>query len=159
GVLPHPFCNPAVKGCGFCTFPHETFHADRARAVVAAVCREVERAVRAEPHLAGRNVPAVYLGGGTANLTPPEPFRDLCRTLARSFDLSQAEVTLEGVPRYILTRDRALLGALREELPARAFRVSMGIQTFDDAQLRRMGRTAFGDAATFADVVRAAHGM
>ncbi len=25
GVLPHSFCNPAVAGCGFCTFPHETF--------------------------------------------------------------------------------------------------------------------------------------
>lgn len=25
GVLPHPFCNPKLAGCGCCTFPHETF--------------------------------------------------------------------------------------------------------------------------------------
>src|ERR1019366_8324745 len=25
GVLPHPFCNPKVAGCGFSTFPHEAF--------------------------------------------------------------------------------------------------------------------------------------
>ena len=24
GVLPHPFCNPSVTGCGFCTFPHQS---------------------------------------------------------------------------------------------------------------------------------------
>src|SRR5262249_28887948 len=29
GVLPHPFCNPAVKGCGFCTFAHESYRADK----------------------------------------------------------------------------------------------------------------------------------
>src|SRR5436305_14528902 len=30
GVLPHPFCNPAIKGRGFCTFPHPAAHPDRA---------------------------------------------------------------------------------------------------------------------------------
>ncbi len=33
----------------------------------------------------------------------------------------------------------------------------MGVQTFDDAQLARMGRAAFGDRGTFENVVRAAH--
>jgi hypothetical protein len=37
GVLPHPFCNPAVRGCGFCTFPHQPYSLKKAEAVVGSV--------------------------------------------------------------------------------------------------------------------------
>jgi len=73
GVLPHPFCNPAVKGCGFCTFPQESYRNSTAEQVVAEVVREVSAWKWNKP------VEALYFGGGTANLTPPEPFRALCR--------------------------------------------------------------------------------
>jgi oxygen-independent coproporphyrinogen-3 oxidase len=157
GVLPHPFCNPAVTGCGFCTFPHEKYDASRAAQVVTAVCREVEARAHRQPELVGRAVTALYFGGGTANLSPAEPFRSLCRTLARVFDLRGAEVTIEGVPAYFLKRRPLLLDVLREELPARHFRVSMGIQTFDERRLERMGRLAFGTAETFRAVTEEAH--
>ena len=39
---------------------------------------------------------------------------------------------------------------LNEELPARHFRLSMGIQTFDKDRLRQMGRLGFGDAGSSA---------
>src|SRR5687767_13947242 len=42
GVLPHPFCNPRLTGCGFCTFPHEEYDAGRAADVVGHVVREIE---------------------------------------------------------------------------------------------------------------------
>jgi hypothetical protein len=41
GVLPHPFCNPALAGCGFCTFPHEVFNASKSEKIVDAVIREI----------------------------------------------------------------------------------------------------------------------
>jgi oxygen-independent coproporphyrinogen-3 oxidase len=157
GVLPHPFCNPAVTGCGFCTFPHAPYQASRAAAVIAAVGREVEGRLRRQPELLGRPVTALYFGGGTANLSPAEPFRALCRSLARAFDLSGAEVTLEGVPAYFVKPQPLLLDVLREELPARHFRLSMGVQTFDERRLRQMGRLAFGTEATFRAVVEQAH--
>src|SRR5262249_45918193 len=106
GILPHPFCNPAVKGCGFCTFPHEYYSAQKGEALVEKVMREIdgflqETAPSLHPHrLPGwrnRAVKALYFGGGTANLTPSEAFRALCRKLAEVFDLSGAEITLEGV--------------------------------------------------------------
>lgn len=153
GVLPHPFCNPAVTGCGFCTFPHEPYHADQATEVVEHVIREIEGRVERQPQLQGRPVQALYIGGGTANLTPAAPFRRLCRALATHFDLSQAEVTLEGVPAYFVKRRPLLLEVLREEVAARQFRLSMGVQTFDENRLRQMGRLAFGDVQTFRDVV------
>jgi oxygen-independent coproporphyrinogen-3 oxidase len=157
GVLPHPYCNPAVTGCGFCTFPHERYHAGRAGEVVEQVVQEIAGRLARQPALARRRVAAVYFGGGTANLTPAGPFRLLCRRLAAAFDLSDAEVTLEGVPAYFVLRKPLLTDILREEIPARHFRLSMGVQTFDEERLRQMGRLAFGTADTFAQVVEQAH--
>lgn len=145
GVLPHPFCNPAVTGCGFCTFPHESYHAGRAREMVRQVIREIE-ARTARPELDGRAPGAVYVGGGTANLTPPDAIAGLYEALGRRFDLSGAEITLEGVPAYFLSREARHLDLLAA-VPARTARISMGVQTFDPAWLARMGRTAFGDRA------------
>ncbi len=157
GVLPHPFCNPAVTGCGFCIFPHEAYYADRAAEVVEHVVREIDGRLARQPGLARRRVAGLYFGGGTANLTPAEPFRQLCRALAAGFDLSDAEVTLEGVPAYFVKRKPLLLDILRQEIPARHIRISMGAQTFDEGRLRQMGRLAFGTADTFAEVVNTAH--
>ncbi len=157
GVLPHPFCNPAVAGCGFCTFPHEVFNRRKASHIVNHVVKEIGDRLRRDPSLHGRQVAGLYFGGGTANLCPPESFHTLCRALAGSFDLSSAEVTLEGVPAAFLNREPLLMDILREELPARHFRLSMGIQTFQEERLRLMGRLGFGNAATFRAVVEAAH--
>ena len=156
GVLPHTFCNPKVRGCGFCTFPHEKHSNDAARAVVARVALEVRGRATDLPGATRRRVPALYFGGGTANLTPPDAFAALADALVESFDLSSSEVSLEGVPRYFLTRDEALLDVL-ERMPVRHRRLSVGVQTFDPAWLARMGRLAFGTEETFAEVVRTAH--
>lgn len=157
GVLPHPFCNPAVTGCGFCTFAHEPYRSDEADGVTECVVREIRDRVGRQPGLSRRPVAGLYFGGGTANLTGSGPFRKLCRELASAFDLSGAEVTLEGVPIYFVKRRPLLMDILREELPARHFRVSMGVQSFDDQRLRQMGRHAFGNFETFREVVRMAH--
>ena len=74
-----------------------------------------------------------------------------------TFDLADAEVSLEGVPAYFLRGEPRLLDVLRRELPARHYRLSMGVQTFDPDRLDAMGRRAFGDAATFRQVVEYAH--
>ena len=156
GVLPHPFCNPTVAGCGFCTFAHEPYHGGRAAAVIDQVAREVLIRLGQLSGF-GRRVDALYFGGGTANLSPAEPFRRLCRTLAGSLDLRDAEVTLEGVPAYFVKRRPLLMDVIREEIPARHFRISMGIQTFDEGRLKKMGRQAFGDVGTFVEAVEEAH--
>ena len=153
GVLPHSFCNPKIAGCGFCTFPHEEFSSLKAAAVVNGVIREIEARIASSPHLSRRTIPGLYFGGGTANLSPAVPFRNLCRKLNEVFDLHQAEVTLEGVPAYFLNRKPLLLDILLEELAARHFRISMGVQTFSQSRLEQMGRLAFGGPEVFAEVV------
>ena len=157
GVLPHSFCNPKIAGCGFCTFPHENFSSLKAAAVVNGVIREIESRMTSAPHLIGRSIHGLYFGGGTANLTPAIPFRNLCRKLNQVFDLQQAEVTLEGVPAYFLNRKPLLLDILPQELAARHFRISMGVQTFSRSRLEQMGRLAFGGPEVFAEVVTNAH--
>lgn len=157
GVLPHPFCNPRVRGCGFCTFPHQNFSNAEATAVTNRVAAEIEQRLAHQPSLRSQRVAALYFGGATANMTPPSAFRKLCKALAGGFDLQQAEVTLEGVPIHFARGRRILLDILQEELPARTFRVSMGIQTFSKPYLERMGRQGFGDASTFAEAVSEAH--
>ena len=157
GVLPHPFCNPKISGCGFCTFPHETFSAVKSVEVAAAVVREIDNRMLQQPDLQNATVAAIYFGGGTANLTPPQPFRLLARKLSNVFDVSDAEVSLEGVPRNFVRGEPLLLDVMREELPARHFRISMGIQTFSEPRLEKMGRLSFGRPATFQAAVDAAH--
>jgi oxygen-independent coproporphyrinogen-3 oxidase len=158
GVLPHTFCNPTVRGCGFCTFPHERYSNAAARDVALQVAREVRRT----PFRA-RRVDALYFGGGTANLIPPDAFAPLARALEETFDLRGAEITLEGVATYFdpparspRPRDPALLDILAR-VRARHRRLSVGVQTFDREWLARMGRTAFGAEDDFATLVTAAH--
>jgi oxygen-independent coproporphyrinogen-3 oxidase len=156
GVLPHTFCNPKVRGCGFCTFPHEKFEQEAVRRVVDKVATEIEDTVAREASLRGQRVEAVYFGGGTANLTPPAALERLIATLESAFDLGDCELTLEGVPRYFLLRQEALLDILADA-HVRHRRISMGVQTFDPGWLSRMGRDAFGDREDVRRVVDAAH--
>ena len=153
GVLPHSFCNPKIAGCGFCTFPHEDFSSLKASAVVNGVIREIDSRIASTPQLMKKNLHGLYFGGGTANLSPAIPFRNLCRKLNDVFELQQAEVTLEGVPAYFLNRKPLLLDILPEELAGRHFRISMGVQTFSRTRLEQMGRLAFGGPEVFAEVV------
>lgn len=157
GILPHPFCNPKVTGCGFCTFPHEAYSAAKGEAVAAAVVQEMEAFARRNPRFSELTPSAIYFGGGTANLTPPDAFLALCRTLKSTFDTRQAEVSLEGVPSRFLQGERKLIDIMQAELPACHFRISMGIQTFAEKRLKLMGRAGFGNASTFRDVVKYAH--
>ena len=156
GVLPHPFCNPQVRGCGFCTFPHQSYKSSAAGAVASSVADEIRAFARRRPGVSKRRVDGVYFGGGTATLTPPDAFARLCAELSNAFTLEHAEVTLEGVPVHFLARAE-LLDILERELACRHRRLSMGVQTFDRAQLARMGRTAFGTREEIAQVVARAH--
>ncbi|MDF1665228.1 MAG: Fe-S oxidoreductase, partial [Planctomycetota bacterium] len=63
GVLPHPFCNPKLEGCGFCTFPHSQFNKEATLKTCAAVVTEIQRFKGAHPRLCERPIEAIYFGG------------------------------------------------------------------------------------------------
>jgi oxygen-independent coproporphyrinogen-3 oxidase len=156
GVIPHTQCNPSVDGCGFCSFPHDRAGKTTLRATVSAVWEEIDGFFTAHEEMRGRRVTALYFGGATATLTPPEALRGLGEKLAKHLDLCEAEVTLEGVPSGFRSMFTGPFEALLA-IPARHRRISMGVQTFDPELLERMGRTRFGDRTTVEKVVRKAH--
>ena len=155
GVLPHPYCNPMVKGCGFCTFPHEQYTRNSAQSVAKTVLREIEQRIEHFPHLTQSPVDAIYFGGATANLTPLDDFANILQTLYTHLQCENAEVTLEGAPIYFLRGKGPDLLRLLSNTTNRG-RISMGIQTFDPQRLKSMGRQGYGNQEDIAQLVRTA---
>jgi oxygen-independent coproporphyrinogen-3 oxidase len=136
GVLPHPFCVPEVKGCGFCTFPHERHRKNLMLPLATAIAREM--GTHKLDRRPGRT--AIYLGGGTANLVTDEALRVITAALVARFGTGAEELTLEGVPRFFSESQLEILSVLG----AGRVRFSMGLQTFDEAWLSKMGRMGIG---------------
>jgi oxygen-independent coproporphyrinogen-3 oxidase len=77
----------------------------------------------------------IYFGGGTPSLLAPEEIAGLVGDCRSAFDVSaDAEVTLEANPETV-TRDR--LAAFRQ---AGITRLSFGVQSFREPELRRLSR-------------------
>lgn len=143
GVIPHTQCVPRQEACGFCTFPHDPAHEGQRGQMVEAVAEDLGR-LGAHPALEGREVEAIYLGGGTANLSSTDQVSHLVRALDLRFNIRDAELTLEGVPAFF---DHWLSSHLKNltKQPVALRRISLGIQTFDPDFLLQMGRERFGD--------------
>lgn len=128
GVYLHfPYC---LKKCPYCDFNSHALAPEQTR-YTEAVLAELRR--RADLRL-GAAV-SVYFGGGTPSLwAPREVGRVLEAIRTEQGLLPDAEVTLEVNPQ---TGDEAKLAAYRE---AGVTRFSIGVQSFDDAELRFLGR-------------------
>lgn len=133
GVYLHvPFCE---RICPYCDFPVvaalRLAPAAEERFVAAL---ETELRARA-PALAGRRLETIYLGGGTPSRLRPASVVRLLEAVRDAFgEGPPREVTLEVNPG---TTERERLPAFRE---AGVTRLSVGIQSFDDATLKRLGR-------------------
>ncbi len=91
---------------------------------------------------AGAPLASLYLGGGTPSQVPAAALADLLGSLTRRFHLAPgAEVTVEANPDDV---DPAMLEAW---LAAGVTRVSMGVQSFDDAELAVLERRHDADRA------------
>jgi oxygen-independent coproporphyrinogen-3 oxidase len=143
GVYVHvPFCRTRCRYCDFYRVGENRARMDR---FTAALAREVEGW---SPYH-GRRVDSVFLGGGTPSLLEPEEVDRILRHLGSRFELApDAEVTLEGNPSD-LSGDR-----LRGLVGAGANRLSVGVQSFCDRELRLLGRRH--DAERAAEAFRGA---
>ncbi len=95
----------------------------------------LEDAAEDAPGLAGREVVAVFLGGGTPSLFSPQAIGRLLEGLRGTLAHAQnAEVTMEANPG---TLERARFSDYRD---AGVTRVSLGAQSFDDGRLQALGR-------------------
>ena len=145
GVYVHiPFC---VAKCRYCDFVSRPL-ADGALGPYLAA---LEREIAAAPE-AGRRAGTVFLGGGTPSLLDGPQLARLLAAVRASFALEAgAEISIEANP-GTLTAAKA-----REFLALGVNRVSLGVQSLDDAVLARIGRrhTAREAIAAF-ELLRAA---
>lgn len=106
---------------------------------VAALIRDLELAL---PLIWGRKVYSVFFGGGTPSLLSGESVEQIIRSVRMLLPLDLgAEITLEANPG---TAEAARFRHYRE---AGVNRLSMGIQSFNDAHLQALGRIHSADEA------------
>jgi oxygen-independent coproporphyrinogen-3 oxidase len=141
GIYIHvPFCRSKCQYCDFYSLACQDRHLTHE--YIKAVCAHIKETGPLAP---GYRVDTVYFGGGTPSFLPPDGLAAILTAVRQNFDVSpRAEITFEANPDSITPR---LLRRLRSE----GFnRVSLGIQSDDDAMLERLGRPH-----TYDDAVKA----
>ena len=138
-----PFCQAI---CSYCNFNRGLLDADLKRSYVSALEREIGRA---DAPAGRRAADSIFFGGGTPSLLDAAEVARLLAACRGAFDVSaDAEITLETNPE---TATPERLEAFRS---AGINRISFGVQSFDDAELGRLGRIHSAERAR--DAVRAA---
>jgi len=137
-----PWC---LKKCPYCDFnSHEwkdsrQLPVDTARAYLGALRADLEAAL---PLIWGRPVVSIFIGGGTPSLFAPEQIAELISDIRARLPLEPGcEITLEANP-GTFERDR-----FRGFAAAGVTRLSIGVQSFDDAKLKALGRVHDGAQA------------
>ena len=125
-----PFCKSKCVYCDFYSLPNAEAQMDR---YVSALCRQLtELAQRATAH----EVDTVYFGGGTPSYLGEKRLRQVMKAVGKSYRIAKdAEITLEANPDS--AGDWKTLRALRK---AGFNRISLGVQSADDEQLKTLGR-------------------
>lgn len=126
GLYVHvPFCE---RKCGYCSFYSVTVND-------GAVATWLESLEREAANYHGATICTLYVGGGTPTVLTPEQWEQLMGILRGHFDLSPlTEATTEANPNSLTAEHMAFF---REN----GFtRVSLGVQSLNDDELRTLGR-------------------
>jgi oxygen-independent coproporphyrinogen III oxidase len=157
GIYIHiPFCR---SRCSYCDFATGMYEGDLAERYVRALCREISKWNEIENPV---GVETIYFGGGTPSLLEPDQIERILKAVHDRFDvLDAAEVTIEMNPASVAVeqaglhrRDASVAEVAQAnnetELPLQKLsdfrglginRASFGAQTFDDRELKQLGRT------------------
>ena len=136
-----PWC---LKKCPYCDFNSHEWRGTSAGQMGAdesalpqaryldALCADLEASL---PFVWGRRIHSIFIGGGTPSLFSPEAIDRLIADVRARLPLEAAcEITLEANP-GTFERDR-----VRGYRAAGVTRLSIGVQSFDDAKLQALGR-------------------
>jgi oxygen-independent coproporphyrinogen-3 oxidase len=144
-----PWC---VRKCPYCDFnSHDSVghNAPREADYLGALVADLDAAL---PAIWGRPIVSVFIGGGTPSLMAGNTVDALLAAIrARLRLLPGAEITLEANPGTV---EAQRFAAYRD---AGVNRLSLGIQSFDDAKLAALGRIHSGDEARHAIEIALAH--
>ena len=126
-----PWC---LKKCPYCDFNSHEMRPDEVpqQRYLDALVADLEAAL---PLIWGRNVLSIFIGGGTPSLFSPESIDRLLADIRARLKLAgNCEITLEANPG---TFEKDRFRAFRD---AGVTRLSIGVQSFDDEHLKRIGR-------------------
>jgi oxygen-independent coproporphyrinogen-3 oxidase len=125
-----PWC---IKKCPYCDFnSHETPNVLPEQRYIDAVVADLEAAL---PLIWGRTVHSIFIGGGTPSLFAPASIDRLLGDIRARLRLEpNCEITMEANPG---TFEKDRFRAFRQ---AGVTRLSIGVQSFNDAHLRALGR-------------------
>lgn len=129
GIYIHiPFCHSKCAYCGFYSLPSLKRKDD----FLASLKQEI---VQRKDYLHGEQVETVYFGGGTPSILSIEELQTILEVLHDHFEIDpKAEVTLEANP------DTLSIEYLEGLRSLGVNRLSIGIQSFFDNDLRYLGR-------------------
>jgi oxygen-independent coproporphyrinogen-3 oxidase len=142
-----PFCSAI---CNYCNFNRGLFDADLKARYVDALVAEIRsghsplptRELRIPNSESRAAADTIYFGGGTPSLLEPDEVARIIGACAEAFDLAaDREVTLEANPESV---SAPRLAAYRA---AGVNRLSFGVQSFRDDELRRLSRLHDADRA------------
>ena len=146
GLYVHwPFCAAKCPYCDFNSHVVDAVDQSRwARALSAEIARLAEE-------LPGRHLSSIFFGGGTPSLMAPETVDAVLRAARAAWGCANdIEITLEANPTSVE------MGRFRGFAEAGVNRLSMGVQSLRDEDLRRLGRMHSASEARAAfDVARA----
>ena len=126
-----PFC---TKKCPYCHFFVQTDLEKNKKLFLTSLQKEWELRASSFAH---KEIVSIYLGGGTPSLLSPQEIEQILHFLYKGPHkiASNCEITLEANPETVT------LEKMQDFSKAGINRVSVGIQSFDDALLKILGRT------------------
>ena len=129
-----PFCTAKCTYCDFNSYAGQD-------SLMTPYARAVETEARLwSPHVAGRRVETVFFGGGTPSLLPLPEMQIIMTALKERFEIAaDAEISLEANPGTV---DAGHLAGLKR---LGFNRISFGVQSFHDDELRTLERIHDGD--------------
>lgn len=129
-----PFCKSKCSYCSFYSVPSD-YKAEYTDSLIRAI-----------KQYGGKRLKTVYFGGGTPSVLGASLFTRIMEAVRENFDIcNDAEITVEANPDSL---DNEFLQALES---AGVNRLSLGIQSFNDDELKRIGR--IHDAKTALDAI------
>ena len=124
-----PWC---VKKCPYCDFnSHEKNTSFDEASYLEALLRDMESEYQ---HCQQRTLRSIFFGGGTPSLFSAESIHKIIHHAKKLFNFNHIEITLEANPG---TFEQEKFNAFRQ---AGVNRLSIGIQSFNDAHLKTLGR-------------------
>ena len=143
-----PFCR---SKCSYCNFASGAFAREMVAGYVERVCADISHVQQTAAAMSGsleRKADSVYFGGGTPTTLQPAQLEQIFAALRQEFEIApDAEITVECAPGSLAPE------ILESLVHVGVNRVSLGVQSFIDAEAAAVGRL-HKRAAVLEDIAR-----